>query len=105
MLDRTSFPESHPLFTRAARDVREDLGDRLTGHDLVVVVGAAAFRYYPYVPGEYLPTGTELLQVTADPQVAKAARVGDSLVGDSQLALEQIMALVTVGSARSAPEP
>ena len=56
----------------------------LRGHDLVVVIGAQVFRYYPYVAGEYLPEGTELLQITADPRLAGAAPVGDSLLGDSR---------------------
>ena len=34
----------------------------LRGHDLVVVMGAQVFRYYPYV-ARYLPEGTELLQI------------------------------------------
>ena len=50
------------------------ISDRLTaGHDLAIVIGAEVFRYYPYVPGGYLPAGTELLQITADPEVAAAA--------------------------------
>ena len=37
----------------------------LRGHDLAIVIGAQVFRYYPYVAGEYLPEGTDLLQITA----------------------------------------
>ena len=55
----------------------------LHGHDLVLVIGAQVFRYYPYVAGEYLPEGTDLLQITADPHLAAVAPVGDSLLGDS----------------------
>ena len=39
----------------------------MSGHDLVSVMGAQVFRYYPYVAGEYLPEGTELLQITSIP--------------------------------------
>jgi len=63
----------------------------LRGHDLVVVIGAQVFRYYPYVAGEYLPEGSELLQITADPALAGAAPVGDSLISDTRLALEQLV--------------
>ena len=66
----------------------------LRGHDLVVVIGAQVFRYYPYVAGEYLPEGTELLQITDDPRLAGAAPVGDSLLGDALLALEQLVDMV-----------
>ena len=36
----------------------------LRGHDLAIVIGAQVFRYYPYVAGDYLPEGTDLLQTT-----------------------------------------
>ncbi len=75
----------------------------LRGHDLVVVIGAQVFRYYPYVAGEYLPEGTELLQITADPGLAGAAPVGDSLLGDTLLALEQLVDMVDDHSDRAVP--
>jgi benzoylformate decarboxylase len=81
------------------------IGDRLAGHDLAVVIGAEVFRYYPYVPGDLLPAGTELLQITASPEVAGAARVGDSLLGDPKIAIDLLLDLVAEGSARTAPEP
>ena len=75
----------------------------LRGHDLVVVIGAQVFRYYPYVAGEYLPEGTELLQITADPRLAGAAPVGDSLLGDALLVLEQLVDMVDDHSDRQVP--
>jgi benzoylformate decarboxylase len=59
-----------------------------------VVIGAQVFRYYPYVAGEYLPEGSELLQITADPGLAGSAPVGDSLISDTRLALEQLAGLI-----------
>ncbi|WP_019925379.1 benzoylformate decarboxylase [Nocardia sp. BMG111209] len=105
LLDRASFPEDHPLFAGPLGMSVKTVGDRLTGHDLVVVIGAEVFRYYPYVPGDYLPEHTELLQITADPAIAAAARVGDSLLGDPKSAIELLLDLVAPGSARTAPEP
>ncbi len=75
----------------------------MKGHDLVVVIGAQVFRYYPYVPGDYLPEGTELLQITSDPSVAGAAPVGDSVLGDCLLAVEQLLGMVTERSVSAAP--
>ncbi|MFD3456615.1 benzoylformate decarboxylase [Streptomyces sp. NPDC058691] len=103
--DRASFPEDHPLFRGPLGMSVKNVSDRLAGHDLVVVFGAEVFRYYPYVPGDYLPAGTELLQITANPAVAAAARVGDSLLGDPATAIAQLRDLVAEGSARTAPEP
>jgi benzoylformate decarboxylase len=103
--DRASFPENHPLFRGPLGMSVKTISDRLAGHDLVVVIGAAVFRYYPYVPGDYLPEGTRLLQITADPEVAGAARAGDSLLGDTGLAIGQLLDLVAAGSGREVPEP
>jgi benzoylformate decarboxylase len=92
--DRASFPENHPLYRGMLPLTIAGVTEVLQGHDLVVVIGAQVFRYYPYVPGDYLPEGTELLQITADPSLAGAAPVGDSLIADSRLALEQLVGLI-----------
>ena len=105
LLDRASFPEDHPCFRGPLGMSVKTISDRLTGHDLAVVIGAEVFRYYPYVPGDYLPAGTELLQITADPEAAAAARVGDALLADPKIAIEELLALVADGDARTAPEP
>lgn len=105
LLDRASFPEDHPLFRGPLGMSVKTISDRLTGHDLVVVIGAEAFRYYPYVPGDYLPADTELLQITANPEVAAAARVGDSLLGDTHTAIGLLLNMVADGTARTAPAP
>jgi len=103
--DRVSFPEDHPLFRGPLGMSVKTISDRLAGHDLAVVIGAEVFRYYPYVPGPYLPAGTDLVQITANPEVAAADRVGDSLLGDPKLAIDLLLALVSAGSERTAPEP
>ena len=82
-----------------------EVTETLRGHDLVVVIGAQVFRYYPYVPGEYLPEGTELLQITADPFLTGAAQVGDSLLSDTLLALRQLIPLIEATSGRPTPKP
>lgn len=101
--DRVSFPEDHRLSQGPLPMTIAGVAEILRGHDLVVVIGAQVFRYYPYVAGEYLPEGTELLQITADPALAGAAPVGDSLLGDALLALEQLVGMVDDHSDRSVP--
>lgn len=101
--DRASFPEDHPLFQGQLPMTIAGVTEVVRGHDLVVVIGAQVFRYYPYVAGEYLPEGTELLQITADPGLAGAAPVGDSVLGDTLFALEQIVGMVDDHSDRAAP--
>jgi benzoylformate decarboxylase len=101
--DRASFPEDHRLYQGQIPMTIAGVTEVMRGHDLVVVVGAQVFRYYPYVAGEYLPEGTELLQITADPGLAGAAPVGDSVLGDTLLALEQLVDMVDDHSDRSVP--
>ncbi len=94
MNERTPFPENHALYAGALPPAIGPLSALLSGHDLVVVIGAPVFRYYPYVAGRYLPEGARLLQVTDDPGVAAKAAVGDSVVSDSLLFLEEMTPLV-----------
>lgn len=101
--ERAAFPEDHPLFQGFLPFAIGPLSERLKGHDLVVVVGAAVFRYYPNVPGDYLPAGARLLHVTDDPAEAARAPVGDSLLADPRLAVEGLLELVEPGRYPAVP--
>jgi benzoylformate decarboxylase len=103
LTDKASFPQTHPQFRGMAPFAIGALSKKLRGHDLIIVVGAQVFRYYPYVPGEYLPEGAELLQITNDPYDAAAAIVGDSLLADAKLALEALNDAIPEVTSRPAP--
>jgi benzoylformate decarboxylase len=103
LAERASFPQNHPQFRGGLPIAIGPLSKRLRGHDLIIVIGAPIFRYYPYVAGEYLPEGAELLQVTNDPADAGAAIVGDSLLSDARLALEAFIAAIPEATSRTAP--
>ena len=103
--DRASFPQTHPQFRGMAAMAIGALSKQLRGHDLIIVVGAEVFRYYPYIAGEYLPEGAELLQVTSDPHDAAAAIVGESLLSDAKLALEAFIDAVPEVKSRPSPKP
>ena len=92
--ERLGFPTSHEQYRGPLPFAIGPIRQVLEPHDLVIVVGAEVFRYYPYVPGEYLSTGTRLWQLTDDPAEAARAPVGDSLIGDARLALEGLNALI-----------
>ena len=92
--ERAAFPEDHPLFQGFLPFAIGPLSKQLKGHDLIIVVGAPVFRYYPYIPGDYLPSGSQLLHITDDAAEAARAPVGDSLLADSRLALEALLELV-----------
>jgi len=99
--ERAPFPENHPLYAGGLPFATEPLAKKLAGHDLAIVIGAPVFRYYPYVPGPYLPKGLRLLHVTEDPAEAARAPVGDSLISDAVLALEALAARVKTRPARA----
>jgi benzoylformate decarboxylase len=102
--ERTSFPEDHPQYQGMLPPAIKPLADKLRGHDTVLVIGAPVFRYYPYVPGEYLPEGTRLLHVTDDPEEAARAPVGDSLLADARLACRAFAEMLPA-SDRPTPKP
>lgn len=89
--ERPAFPETHPQFCGSLPPAIGPLSAALHGHDLILVVGAPVFRYYPYVPGSYLPEGAKLLHITDDANAAAKAAVGDSLVSDAGLFLKALL--------------
>src|SRR4029079_11145971 len=102
---RGSVPENHPLYAGPMPMTIAEVNQVLDGHDLVIVVGAQVFRYYPYVAGDYLPNGRELIQLTVDRHLASVAPVGDSLLGDVRVALEQLVDMIDIPVGRPAPTP
>jgi benzoylformate decarboxylase len=101
--EKASFPQTHPQFRGMAPIAIGPLSKKLRGHDLIIVVGAQVFRYYPYVAGAYLPEGAELLQITSDPYDAGAAIIGDSLLGDARLVLEALNDAIPEVESRPVP--
>ena len=103
--ERTPFPETHPLYAGSLPFAIAPLSKKLEGHDLAIVIGAPVFRYYPYVAGTYIPDGLRLLHITDDPSEAGRAPVGDSLLSDPVLALEELLARVKPRQRTSADSP
>lgn len=88
----SGFPENHPLYQGMLPPGAGWISQALTGRDLVVVIGAPVFRYYPRVPGPYLPPGTGLIHITNDPDEAARAPVGDAIIADLRSAAEALLA-------------
>jgi benzoylformate decarboxylase len=91
--ERAPFPESHPLYQGSLPFAMGPLSHQLSPYDLVLVIGAPVFRYYPYIEGDYLKSGTTLLHITDDPSESARAPIGDSLIGCPILSIEALMAL------------
>lgn len=92
--ERAPFPETHRLYIGGLPFAMGPLAERLAGHDLIVVMGAPVFRYYPFIDGSYLPEGAKLWHITDDPEEAARAPVGESLLADAVLAIEELTKLV-----------
>ena len=92
--ERAPFPENHPLYSGGLPFAIGPLAKKLEGHDVALVVGAPVFRYYPYVPGPYLPDRMRLLHISDDPAETARAPVGDSLLGDAALSLAVLTKLL-----------
>lgn len=81
-LSRLPFPNRHSLFAGVLPAGIKPIGELLGAHDLVLVIGAPVFRYHQWVPGEYLPESTELIQIGDDDKAAARAPFGDALIAD-----------------------
>ena len=90
--ERAPFPENHPLYSGFLPFAMGPLSKKLEGHDLALVIGAPVFRYYPWVPGPYIPDGLRLLHISDDPAETARAPIGDSLLADPILSLEGLKA-------------
>jgi benzoylformate decarboxylase len=67
---RAGFPQDHPRFAGQLPADRPRLRRVLGGHDVVLAVGAPAFRQYPFMPGPFVEPGTRVAVVTDDPAEA-----------------------------------
>ncbi len=88
------FPQEHPLFRGHLPFAQKHLAEQLSPHDVVLVLGAPVFTYYPYVPGPTVKEGTQVVQITEDPEEAVRATVGTSLSGDVALAVKSLIDLL-----------
>jgi thiamine pyrophosphate-dependent acetolactate synthase large subunit-like protein len=77
---RAGFPQDHPLFAGHLPADRPRLRQALAGHDVVLNVGAPAFRQYPYEAGSFVEAGTTVALVTDDIEDAHHSTVDLALV-------------------------
>jgi benzoylformate decarboxylase len=100
-----NFPQDHPLFRGHLAPAQKHLAEQLSGHDVVLVLGAPVFLYYPYVPGPVVEEGTRVLQITEDPEEAARAAVGSSVVGDVRAAILTLTELLSEPDRSMPPAP
>ena len=101
---RCPFPTRDPHYRGVLPSSIPAVSAAFEGHDLVVVFGAAVFRYHEFGEGDFLPRGTELWGVTSDPDEASRAPVGQLLIGSPSDALSRLAEAMSNAS-RSPVEP
>ncbi|WP_105567361.1 benzoylformate decarboxylase [Microbacterium halophytorum] len=102
---RCPFPTTHPHFRGQLQTGKNALRGALEGHDLIVVIGAPAFRYHRYEEGSYLPEGTRVLHLTQDPSEAARAPFGSATVTPVGAALAGLAEGVADRGERLTPRP
>jgi len=88
---RCPFPTRHPLWQGVLPPSIAGVSERLTGHDLILALGAPVFRYHIYRPGPWLPPDAELVAVGSDPHEASRAAFGDAVVADAGAVVAQLL--------------
>lgn len=98
--DRCSFPTAHPNFEGVLVPGIKSVQERLDGYDTVLALGSSVFRYHRWEPGEYLSSGTQVLQVTQNAREATRAPFGNAFLGDVGLVTQQLASAVADRGAR-----
>ncbi|GAA4066827.1 thiamine pyrophosphate-dependent enzyme [Nonomuraea soli] len=89
---RAGFPQDHALHAGVLPAGRAQQRAALGGHDLVLVVGAAALRHYPYQPGPLVEEGTRIAVVTDDPAEAHRSPADLAVLGPPATVCEGLLA-------------
>lgn len=95
MHDRLNFPFTHPLHAGMIAPRNAAVREALTGHDVVLVVGAHAFSPHHYTPGSPIPHGTRVVQLDDDQaEPGRNFPVELGLVGGIRASLAELLTLV-----------
>jgi benzoylformate decarboxylase len=79
---RAGFPQDHPQFAGHLPTGRSGLRTTLAPYDVVLVVGAAAFRQYLYEPGPLVQPGTTVVVVSDDADTVHHSHAELGVVAD-----------------------
>lgn len=102
---QAGFPGDHPRFQGHLPQLRDELRKVLAGHDVVLVVGAPAFRQGTYRPGSFVEPGTTVLVVTDDPDEAAYSAADLAVLGDVRAVTTDLAGRVPPVVRREVPVP
>jgi len=91
---RAGFPQDHPHFAGFLPADRTGLRQTLAPHDVVLVVGTAAFRQYAYEPGPLVEDGTRVAVVSDDVSEVHRSPAALAVLADPAAACAQLAARV-----------
>jgi benzoylformate decarboxylase len=89
---RAGFPENHANFAGFLSASREDIRNKLSGADVILVLGGPVSRYHIEGDGPHLPEGAQTFIVTDDPAIAAWAPAGDAIISDIKTAAAALLA-------------
>ncbi|MEO6944068.1 MAG: thiamine pyrophosphate-dependent enzyme [Lacisediminihabitans sp.] len=89
---RAGFPQDHPLYRGQLPADRPRVRDTLDAHDVLLVVGTAAIRQYPYKPGPLVPETTRVFVLTADAAEAHRSPAELAIIGNPSILCDELTA-------------
>ncbi len=92
---RAGFPQDHPRFAGHLPAARDGLRTALERHDVILAVGAAAFRQYVFRPGPLVRPGTRVVVVSDDADAVHRSAAGLGVVADPAATCARVASLVT----------
>jgi benzoylformate decarboxylase len=102
---RAGFPQDHSRFAGHLPAGRGRLREALAGHDVVLAVGAAFLRQYPYEPGALVEKGTRVAVLTDDPAEAHRSPVELAVLASPASVCPELARLVPPRDGPSAEPP
>ncbi|MBQ0825387.1 thiamine pyrophosphate-dependent enzyme [Streptomyces tagetis] len=100
---RAGFPQDHPAFAGHLPPGRSGVRAALEGHDLLLVLGAPVLRQYPWEPGDLVPEGTRVAQVTPYADETHHSIADLALVADVALTCRALTGRIAARPARTSP--
>jgi benzoylformate decarboxylase len=100
---RLCFPEDHRLFAGHMAAAPEAVGEALSGHDSVLVLGAPVFTFHVAGHCALFDGATPLWHLTTDAEAAARAPIGRGVLGSLRLGLPALLALLPEAHDRADP--
>jgi benzoylformate decarboxylase len=102
---RAGFPHDHPRFAGHLPADRPRLRALLAPYDALLLVGAPAFRQYPFDAGGFVEEGTAVAVLAQEPAEAHRSTAALTVLAPVAAACRELAALVPARTAPAGPPP